>query len=94
MELVYTHWENYYRETFLPAYNYVSTLDIENIGKKKFADAYVSLYAKARTLMKTYLNNNGDFVFDNLIVGLVAIQHTETSDGSHIYNNITVFYTY
>ena len=57
MEIKYTHWEDYYKDTFLPYYERTIKLDVESFGKEKFGDIYIGLYAHAKTLMKIYLNN-------------------------------------
>lgn len=66
MELNYTHWEDYYRETFLPTYNEFVKKDIENIDSYEFIKLYINLFEVSTSLMKYYLANYGRFTFDSI----------------------------
>lgn len=68
MEITYTHWEDYYKDTFLPYYEKVTSQDIESMSREKFGELYISLYANARTLMRIYINNNGTFPMNNIFI--------------------------
>lgn len=63
----YTHFEDYYRESFLPSYErFKSLIADETSSSKVLYEAASELYKSSCELMRIYLWNNGFFNYTEL----------------------------
>ncbi len=81
-EIEYLHWEDYYKDTWLNAYNQIladkedRTLNTDDIYNK-----FVSFYESTVFLILTYLRNNGYYYNNNLAILKAAFRADFIEDG-------------